>query len=53
MKSPYLDWDYSDPERAAAGVMIHGFEWVAIRILPIALIGLMIGIFRTRKRERS
>lgn len=53
MKSPYLDWDYSDPERAAAGVMIHGFEWVAIRILPVAFIGLMIGIFRTRKHERT
>ena len=27
----YLNWDYKNPELAAAGVLIHGFEWIFIR----------------------
>lgn len=30
MKSPYLLWDYSDPELAAAGTILHGFEFVFV-----------------------
>lgn len=30
MKSPYLLWDYSDPELAAAGTLLHGFEFVFV-----------------------
>lgn len=33
MKSPYLLWDYSDPELAAAGTILHGFEFESIKIL--------------------
>lgn len=45
----YLNWDYKNPELAAAGVLIHGFEWLFIRLFPIALIGLIVGIVITRK----
>lgn len=49
----YLDWDYKNPELAAAGVLIQGFEWVFIRLFPIALIGLIVGIVVTRKRHNK
>lgn len=51
LNSPYLNWDYNDPEKAVLGVAYHSFEWVFIRIAPIILIGLIIGIFLTRKKD--
>lgn len=45
LNSPYLNWDYSNPENAILGVAFHSFEWLFIRIAPITLIGLIIGIF--------
>ena len=51
LNSPYLNWDYNDPEKAVLGVAIHSFEWVFIRIAPIIFIGLIIGIFLTRKKD--
>ena len=48
--SPYLDWDYSNPEKAVLGVHFHILEWLFIRIAPIVLIGLIIGIILTRKK---
>ncbi|MDY2960399.1 MAG: helix-turn-helix domain-containing protein [Hornefia sp.] len=50
MNGSYLNWDYSNPELAVAGVLIHGFEWIFIRIFPIVLIALAIGIIITRKK---
>lgn len=51
LKSPYLGWDYSDPETAVLGVAFHSLEWLFIRVAPIILIGAFIGIFLTRKKE--
>ena len=51
LNSPYLNWDYNDPEKAVLGVAIHSFEWVFIRIAPIIFIGLVVGIFLTRKKD--
>jgi putative transcriptional regulator len=51
LNSPYLNWNYNDPEKAVLGVAIHSFEWVFIRIAPIIFIGLAIGIFLTRKKS--
>lgn len=48
--SPYLGWDYSDPETAVVGVVFHVFEWLFIRIAPIALIGSIFGIFLTQQK---
>lgn len=49
LNSPYLSWNYNDPENAVLGVAFHSLEWIFIRIAPIILIGLIIGIFLTRK----
>ena len=51
MSSPYLGWDYSDPETAVLGVAIHSFEWLFVRIAPVIFIGAIIGIFFTFKKE--
>ena len=50
-ESPYLGWDYSDPETAVLGVAVHSLEWLFVRVAPIILIGVVIGIFLTRKKE--
>ncbi|MGN1414382.1 MAG: helix-turn-helix domain-containing protein [Anaerovoracaceae bacterium] len=48
--SPYLDWDYSDPETAVAGTALHAFEWLFVRAAPILLTGAIVGIILTRKK---
>ena len=50
-ESPYLGWDYSDPETAVLGVAVHAFEWLFVRSAPLILIGAVIGIFLTRRKE--
>ncbi len=50
LNSPYLGWDYSDPETAVAGVMFHAFEWMFVRSAPIILIVAIVGIILTRKK---
>lgn len=49
-RSPYLEWDYSNPETAVIGVTFHAFEWLFVRIAPVILIGASVGIFLTRKK---
>ena len=49
--SPYLGWDYSDPETAVVGVGFHAFEWLFIRTAPIIFAAAVIGIFLTRKKS--
>ena len=49
--SPYLGWDYSDPETAVLGVALHSFEWLFVRVAPIIFIVAIIGIFFTFKRK--
>ena len=51
LESPYLGWDYSDPETAVLGVVFHSFEWLFVRAAPIILIGAIIGMFLTRKKK--
>ena len=48
--SPYLGWDYRDPETAIVGVVFHAFEWLFIRLAPMILIGAIVGIFLTGKK---
>ncbi|MGN8922624.1 XRE family transcriptional regulator [Lachnospiraceae bacterium HCP28S3_F9] len=50
LNSPYLGWDYSDPETAVVGVDFHAFEWLFVRLAPIILIGAIVGIFLARKK---
>ena len=51
MKSPYLLWDYSDPELAAAGTILHGFEFVFVRLAPIAFLAAVVGAVLTGRRK--
>ena len=51
LNSSYLSWDYSDPEMAVAGTILHGLEWLFVRIAPIIFAGAAIGIFLTRRKE--
>ena len=48
--SPYLGWDFSDPELAVAGTLFHAFEWLFVRLAPIVLVAAIAGIYLTRKR---
>lgn len=50
LKSPYLSWDYSDPETAVLGVAFHGLEWLFVRAAPLVLIGAIVGIVLTRHK---
>lgn len=48
-ESPYLGWDYLDPETAILGVAFHTFEWLFVRAAPVILLGAILGIFLTRR----
>lgn len=50
LNSPYLIWNYSNPEIAVAGVIFHVFEWFFIRLAPFIVIGIIAGIILTRKK---
>ena len=50
LNSPYLGWDYSQPETEVIGVVLHSFEWLFVRIAPFALIGAIVGACLTRKK---
>lgn len=50
VNSPYLGWDFSDPEIAVAGTFFHAFEWLFVRLAPIVLIAAIVGACLTRKR---
>lgn len=49
-ESPYLAWNYADPETAVAGTAFHGFEWLFVRAAPILLAGAIAGAYWTRKK---
>jgi putative transcriptional regulator len=51
MQSSYLDWDYNNPELAVAGTILHGFEFVFVRLVPIILLACVVGIIVTLKKR--
>lgn len=50
VNSPYLGWDFRDPEIAVVGTVFHAFEWLFVRLAPIVLLAALVGIFMTRKK---
>jgi len=36
--SPYLTWDYGNPEWSVIGTLWHSFEWIFMRLAPIVVI---------------
>lgn len=51
MQSSYLDWDYNNPELAVAGTIMHGFEFVFVRLVPITFLACVVGIIVTLKKR--
>ena len=51
MNSEYLTWDFNDPELAIVGTLLHGFEFLFIRLAPFLLTGSIIGIVFTYKKR--
>lgn len=51
MQSSYLGWDYNDPELAVVGTIMHGFEFVFVRLAPIAFIASVVGIIFTYRKK--
>ncbi len=51
MGSPYLGWDFSDPETAVAGTALHAAEWLFVRAAPLLFIGAAAGAFLTRRKR--
>ena len=53
MSGSYLAWDYSDPEIAVMGTVVHCFEWAFVRLAPVVVAGAIIGIALIGKRCTS
>lgn len=51
MNSSYLDWNYKDLELAMAGTIMHGFEFLFVRIVPIVFLISVAGIVVTYKKR--
>lgn len=49
--SEYLNWDFNNPELAIAGTILHGIEFLFVRIAPFVFIGSIMGIIFTYKRH--
>ena len=50
LHSPYLNWDFDDPEIAVAGTILHAFEWLFARCAPFLFAGAAVGAFLTRNK---
>ena len=50
VNSPYLGWNFTNPELAVAGTVFHAFEWLFVRLAPMVLIAALVGVFLTRKK---
>mgnify|MGYP000076753732 FL=1 len=48
--SPYLHWDFNDPETAVVGTFYHAFEFLFVRVAPFALVGAIIGCIVVKKK---
>lgn len=53
MGSEYLNWDFNDPELAAAGTLLHAFEFLFVRIAPFAFIVSVIGVVLTYTKDKK
>ena len=47
IQSSYLGWDYNNPELAVAGTIMHGFEFLFVRLAPVVFIVAVICIVLT------
>ena len=49
----YLNWNYNynDPELAVAGTILHGFEFLFVRLAPIVFWTSVVGVVVTYKKR--
>ena len=49
----YLNWNYNynDPELAVAGTILHGFEFLFVRLAPIVFLTSVVGIVVTYNKR--
>lgn len=50
MNSEYLIWNFNDPELAIVGTLLHGFEFLFVRLAPLVFISSVIGIVFTYRK---
>ena len=50
LQSPYLNWNFNDPETAIAGPFFHTFEYLFVRVAPVTFIGTIIGSIIVRRK---
>lgn len=51
MQSSYIGWNYNNPELAVAGTILHGFEFIYVRLAPVVFLVSMVGIIFTYKKR--
>ena len=51
LQSPYLKWDFNDPEMLVAGTFFHAFEYLYVRISPIFFVGSVVGCTILKKKN--
>ena len=49
--NPALSWDYSDPETAVAGTILHGAQWVYARAFPFLFAASALGAFLSWRKS--
>ncbi len=49
--SPYLRWDFADPEMAVTGTALHALEWLFVRAAPVMLLAALVALILLRKRK--
>lgn len=50
LQSLYLHWDFNDPETAVAGTLLHGFEFLFVRMAPVLLVCAAAGCVIAKKK---
>lgn len=51
MQGEYMTWDYGNPEFAVAGTILHGAEFLFVRLAPFIFAGSVIGIILTYRKR--
>ena len=51
MQSSYLGWNYNNPELAVAGTILHGLEFIYVRLAPVVFCVSVVGIIFIYKKK--
>ena len=51
MKPFWVSWYFNNPELAIVGTLLHGFEFLFVRLAPFVFIGSVIGIVLTYRKR--